>query len=335
VKNKIGVFVLTVLITFSFILSCNLRKDEKEQNSTDYYEYTVKRGVLFESVDISGQVVSDEEYKVKSLVSGVVKRVLVERGDRVKRGEILVELDDDDYLLNRIKALQNYENARISGSKLLLEQRKLELKIAEKNLERAKIRSPIDGVVVSVDVKEGDILNVGKVVATVINDRKLHIEGAIDEVDFGKVTVGQKAIVHFESLGGLRVPAVVTYISPVAITTGGLNIFPIELRFEADVENARIVPGLSCDVSIVVMSKEGVLTVPANALGHESSGYYVELKTKDGVKKQPVEVGYIGEYYAEIKNGLKEGDVIVIRKRSKVLKNRLPKISPRFFGPRR
>ena len=335
-RYKIVALLMVILIVFSLTASCNLRKNEKVQNPTDYYEYTVKRGILFESVDISGQVVSDEECKVKSLVSGVVERVFVEKGDRVKEGDILVELDDDDYLLNRIKALQNYENARISGSKLLLEQRKLELQIAEKNLERTKIKSPIDGVVVSVDVREGDILNVGKVVATVINDKKLHIEGAVDEIDFGKITIGQKAIVHFESLGGLEVPAVVTYISPIAITSGGLNVFPIELGFETDVENKRIVPGLSCDVSIVIISKKGVLTVPTNALGHTPNGYYVELKTEDGVKKQPVEVGYIGEYYAEIKDGLKEGDVIVIGKKTEVLKNKLPKITPRFLGaPRR
>ncbi|RKX52835.1 MAG: hypothetical protein DRP25_01555, partial [Thermotoga sp.] len=63
-RYKIVALLMVILIVFSLTASCNLRKNEKVQNPTDYYEYTVKRGILFESVDISGQVVSDEECKV-------------------------------------------------------------------------------------------------------------------------------------------------------------------------------------------------------------------------------------------------------------------------------
>jgi len=303
---------VAVLLLVTIGCSKTQEANQKETQSTTY-EYTVRKGPLIETVDVSGQVVTDESYEVKSLVSGIVKRVYVEEGVKVKTGDVLVELEDEDYQLNYLKALQNYELAKAEGSELLIKQRGLELEIARRNLERTKIRSPIDGVVVSAGVREGEPVGSGKVVAQIVNVDSVHVEGAVDEVDYGKLEIGQRAVITFENLSNVKTIGTVSYISPVAQTSGGLTIFPIKVDIQKRPGMEKIVPGLSCDVSVMIVNKTDVITVPVNAILRDpKGGYVIKVRSGEKIEERPVEVGYVGDFVAEITSGLEEGEIVII-----------------------
>lgn len=307
--------VMAVLLLVT--MGCNkVREANQKETQSITYEYTVKKGPLIETVDVSGQVVADESYEVKSLVSGIVKEVYVEEGNKVKAGDVLVELEDENYQLNYLKALQNYELAKAEGSELLIKQRGLELEIASRDLERTKIRSPIDGVVVSVGVvKEGESVGSSRVMAQIVNVDSVHVEGAADEVDYGKLEVGQRAVITFENLSNMKTIGTLSYVSSVARTSGGLTVFPIKVDIQKRPGMEKVVPGLSCDISVMIVNKTDVITVPVNAIYRDpKGGYVVKVRSGEEIEERSVEVGYVGDFVAEITSGLEEGEIVIINR---------------------
>lgn len=366
--------LMLVFLSFIFILTACSNRNTVQTTTVQVSEYTVSKMNLIDTVTLSGTVQAREYADIRTLVSGIVKKVLVNKGDQVKAGDVLVEIDDTEYKLAYIKALQNYETAKNSGSKLLIQQREIELELAKRDLENCKIVSPISGVVTSLDVKQGDLVNTGKTLARVVNLEKLYISASVDEVDYSKIAVGQVATVSFDAIEGLRLGARVSYVSSVAETSGGIVVVPIELdvlnldisqlssaersqiqqvfqqfrnqfqgmdqaqvqqrlqqlrnqlstgqrpslgRASIQAQTSRVIPGLSCEVNIVTLSKESVIAVPVNAVKFVSGKSYVTVKKKDGTTEdREISVGVRTSNFYEVLSGLAEGEVVLVTGRT-------------------
>lgn len=358
-----------MLLLFVLILvSCS--RNTTQTSTVQVSEYVVSKMNLTDTITLSGTVQAREYADIKSLVSGIVKKVNVSKGDSVKAGDVIVEIDDTEYRLAYIKALQNYETAKNSGSKLLIQQREIELELAKRDLENCKVVSPISGVVTAIDVKVGDLVSSGKSIAKIVNLEKLYVSASVDEVDYSKIAVGQSATVSFDAIEDLTVPARVTYVSSEAETSQGIVVVPIELDLlsvdlsqvkerlnqtaiggtNADLsqlrnklsqmgidqtqiqqqtqalqrriqsgsnEGVRIIPGLSCEVNIVTMSKENVLAVPINAVKFNSGKAYVTVKKNDGsTEEREISVGVRTNNFYEVVDGLQEGEIVLVSGRT-------------------
>ncbi|WP_028843312.1 efflux RND transporter periplasmic adaptor subunit [Pseudothermotoga elfii] len=324
-------FVYTfILISIIFLFSSCSNNNQQSDVDQSIIEYTVQKTNIVDTITVYGTVEAEDSAEVKALVSGVVEKVYVEEGDGVKAGDVLVELDDSDYRLTYIKALQDYETAKNSGSKLLIEQRQLELEIAKRDLERCKITSLVDGVVTSLSVKVGDYVSKGTtvdVVAKVVNVNNLYISAAVEEMDYSKVKIGQTAIVSFDAFENVSFPAKVTYIGSEAQTSSGIVTIPIKLSLVTPSETSpnyakikeameKIIPGLSCEAEIVVLNKTSVITVPSAAISFEDGKAYVTVKNGTSTEKRQITVGDKLSSSYEVLDGLKEGETIVVNKSS-------------------
>lgn len=377
---------ILIVLSFALIFSSCGSRNTTQTNTVQVSEYMVSKMNLMDTVTLSGTVQPREYADVRALVSGIVKKVLVNKGDQVKAGDVLVELDDTEYRLAYIRALQNYETAKNSGSKLLIQQREIELELAKRDLENCKLVSPISGVITSLDVKQGDLVSTGKAVARVVNLEKLYVSASVDEIDYSKIVVGQIATVRFDAIEDLTVGARVSYVSSVAETSGGIVVVPIELdilnldvsqltgadrsqtqqmfqqlrsqfqgmdqtqvqqrlqqlrnqlatgqnptsrRTGTQTQNRAIIPGLSCEVNIVTMSKENVIAVPVNAVKFVSGKAYVTVKKKDGTTEdREISVGVRTSNFYEVLSGLEEGEIVIVSGRV-TSANR----TPQMFGP--
>lgn len=328
-KNIATYILISVSILFLFLWSCN-RNVQQSSTTTSSTEYTVKRTDLVDTVTVSGTIKAESSAQVQALVSGVVKKIYVKEGDTVKAGDLLIELDDSDYRLSYLKALQNYELAKNSGSKLLIEQRQLELEIAKRDLDRCKITSPVSGIVTALNVEVNDYVSKGTavdVVARVVNVENLYVSAAVEEMDYSKVKVGQTAFLTFEAFEGMKFPAKVTYVGSEAQNSGGIVTIPIKLSliFPKSVGAGanrmeelmnKIIPGLSCEAEITVLNKTNVIVVPVGAITYESGKAYVTVKNADKTEKRQVTVGERFSSGYEILDGLREGEVIIINRTS-------------------
>ncbi|AJC74823.1 hypothetical protein AJ81_07415 [Pseudothermotoga hypogea DSM 11164 = NBRC 106472] len=353
-------WIVMTLFVILFFAACS--RNTAQTSTVQVSEYVVSKTNLTDTITLSGTVQAREYADIKSLVSGIVKKVNVSKGDTVKAGDVIAELDDTEYRLAYIKALQNYETAKNSGSKLLIQQREIELELAKRDLENCKLLSPIDGVVISIDVKQGDLVSSGKTIARIVNLEKLYVSASVDEVDYSRIALGQVATVSFDAIEGLTVGARVTYISSEAQTSQGIVVVPIELDLlSVDVpqlrstlsqagidptqfqqrlqqlrtqgnlaqmpqrqlqsgsqnQSTRIIPGLSCEVNIVTMSKENVLAVPINAVKFSSGKAYVTVKKSDGsTEEREISVGVRTNNFYEVVSGLQEGEVVLVTGRT-------------------
>ena len=176
-------------------------------------------------------------------VDGFVRAVAVRPGEPVHADQVLLQLEDQDLALEREKwsseiaqldkqyreALSKDEAAAIvvAGSKL--EQARTQLDLAQRQLERAQLKAPFDGVLISGDLSQsiGMPVKRGQELMTVATDRSFRIVAEVDEQDIAALRVGQTAQVMFAALAQ-PVAFTVARIAPVASSAEGRNVFEVE-----------------------------------------------------------------------------------------------------------
>jgi HlyD family secretion protein len=240
------------------------------------------------------------------------KEVLYEKGFIAKQ-----EVEDAQKL---------YENSKIQ---LQMAKRQLrtilgsdiEIDVENIDLERVDnvyLRSPLNGIVTIVGVEEGEIITSGThalggggtPIMTVAELDEMVVEANINEVDVGKLEVGQKVEIGFDAIRGKIYNGKVKKISPSSNVEENIVVYPVEVEIlDSD---GRIRPGMTADLNIITGEAKDIICIPKEAL-IESDGRTMVLTRKEGkVVPKPIVMGLEGDIKVEIKNGLLEGDTVLI-----------------------
>lgn len=178
------------------------------------------------------------------------------------------------------------------------------------------IRSTITGLILDIPVKVGNsviqanTMNDGTTVATVANMNDLIFEGQIDETEVGTLFEGMPLSISIGALKNFEFNATLEYISPKAIESNGSNQFGVKAAVKVDSEHT-IRSGYSANANIILEKVENVLSVPESTLEFQNDDAYVYLKESDGLyKSTKVEIGLSDGVNIEIKEGLKDGDIV-------------------------
>jgi RND family efflux transporter MFP subunit len=228
-------------------------------------------------------------------------------------------------------ALQNYERLAKTGNYPILElekQRRLvkqieqrlaleevantqelatyqnTLKVKRRQLDKMTIRAPFDGVVSKVFARPGDLIGMGTPIAVLIATSRT-VEARISEENFSGIKEGQKASVRFLGYGGWLYDAKVTKILPTADPETQRYIVHLEVKID---DPAKLVPGITGEVSIEVGSRAAQAIAPRRAL----FGNNVYVVENGRVRLRTVEVGYISLTAVEILKGLKAGEQVIV-----------------------
>lgn len=309
------IIVAAIIVVLILIFFRNKNQNSSNQQSTNslpqfFLEYKVKRSELGDYLEVTGNVEADI-ISISSKVAGEIVEIFVTEGQQVKKGEPVAKIDDLSYRKSYLEALSNYESS-LNSSERLKELRKLELEIAKKNLENATITTPTDGIIDEVNVKIGDIVGQGTVIATLIDENSLCVKAWIDEVDLKKVKENSDVVVEFEQLG-INLNGKINRISPSAVSSGGIVSIPIEITLEGNPWEKGVIPNLTCNVKILLMSKKNVIVIPRNGLSNDENGYYVMVKNGNTTEKRYIETGEMTEDVVEVVSGLNEGETILIQ----------------------
>ncbi|MBE3520188.1 MAG: efflux RND transporter periplasmic adaptor subunit [Firmicutes bacterium] len=267
---------------------------------------------------------NETSYVVRELrtkVSGTVKRILVAEGDYVKPGEVLLELENEG--LKR----------QVETQRLKVKQAEMQLSSAQDELASRTVTAPADATVLDVKVREGDRVGAGTVVAVLGDLTSMEITVPVDEIDAGKVSVGQQATITCDALPGKEFQGRVSAISLEGKPSGGVATFDAKVTVEGQ---TGLLSGMTCDVRITTASKDDALLLPVEALEPRGNEYVVwvvsnvpaatEGQWQSRRSRTPgadrsilsqarpvtVQVGLMNSTHAEILTGLKEGDLVVV-----------------------
>jgi len=203
--------------------------------------------------------------------------------------------------------------------KLSLEQAKKSVEHAQKQLDEATITAPFDGLIASVDAKEGDIIpspTMGpKTIIYLIDPTSMELSAEVDEIDIAEVKPGQRAIIEVDALPTLQLEDKVISISQLPSTQAGVVVYKVRIGLDVSPESGLKV-GMSADADIIINERSNVLLVPSRAIRQDSQGNpVVKVMVNEQVEERTVVSGISDGYQTEILDGLNEGDVVVVERR--------------------
>ena len=208
-----------------------------------------------------------------------------------------IQYDSFDYDQERLKCV------------LAVEQAESELADAKEEWSNAEVKSPIDGVVTNIDVKEGDQVQIGLNLIEVKDVNSLKVLATINEFDAANLAEGDAVTIRRNADPSKDYHGSIVYLSPAGVRLNGKTVFEVEVQVNDEDEYFKI--NNSVQMEIIVNAKEAVLAVPFEAVG-DQEGQKVLFVERDGVEVViPVELGVRGDYNVEvIGQDLNEGDLV-------------------------
>lgn len=356
-KGWIGIGVVAVIVIFALVKCTGGKKEEKISFDTAKVEKTN----IQTSITATGTIEPVTSVTVGTQVSGIVSHLYVDYNSVVKKGQVIAELDRTNLIselntakanlssaqsslnyqlsnYNRYKELFNkglvsadeYESARLQylQAKEQVNTSKESVQKAQTNLGYATITSPIDGVILSKSVEEGQTVaasfNTPELFVIAQDLTDMRVIADIDEADIGGVKEGQRVSFTVDAFPDDQFEGRVTQVRQQATTES--NVVTYEVVISAPNNDLKLKPGLTANVTIFTLEKNDVLAVPSKALRFHPNeallqkGETIEdcegdhkLWTKEGTvfKAHKVEVGTSNGIMTEITGGMKAGTEIL------------------------
>ncbi len=320
-----------VIVLCIFIYRCGSDAESKtaEKDKPAAVPVEVSRVVIDDvSAYFSGTATleAEEEAIVVARVAGVVKEILAEEGQRVKKGQILARLDDEQmrFRLNQAEAdynklaKENERNEELFRKNLIsadafdkirfeFEAKKASLDLARLELNYASIRAPIDGIVAARFIKTGNMVNTNEQTFKITDFEPLNALLYIPERHMRKLEFRQSVSITVDAVPENNFKGFVKRISPVVDPQSGTCKVTIEVE---DQQN-RLKPGMFGRVNIIYDTHHQTLLVPKEAIMSEDRESALFVVRDSIACRKIVNCGYVNGTHVEILDGLNEGDTVV------------------------
>lgn len=270
------------------------------------------------------------EAQVVAKTSGVALKVLVEEGDTVHAGQTLVQLDSARAQLQAAQSaaqMHKLQNQFARAEKLAKEQliaaadydqirydlanARAANRLANLELSYANVKAPIDGVVALVSPKTGNFVQINTPIVRIVDSSVLEAVLNVPERELATLTQGLPVQLKVDALPGKTFKGRVDRISPVV--DAGSGTFRVITAFDSQ---GLLQPGMFGRISIDYDQRANALVVPRAAL-LEGTGDSAVFAVRDGkVARVPVQLGYLDGEWAEVREGLKLGDRVVVAGKS-------------------
>lgn len=358
--SKIWVFVgvMVLLAVATWLLSGG-----KKEREIVFEQQAATKVNLQNSITATGTIEPVTSVTIGTQVSGIVSKLYVDYNSIVKKGQVIAELDRTNLEseLNNAKAslssaqstlayetnnhnrykqlfdkglvsADEYENVQLSYNKAMqsMLQAREQVQKAQTNLGYATITSPIDGVVLSKSVEEGQTVaasfNTPELFKIAQNLTDMRVIADIDEADIGDVQEGQRATFTVDAYPEDVFEGEVTQVRQEATTTN--NVVTYEVVISAPNQSLKLKPGLTANVTVYTAERQGVLSIPNKALrvlptqqtvGNRritdcNGKNKVWTLTGNGreVKAVAVQLGMSDGINTEILSGLNEGTQVIV-----------------------
>ncbi len=359
-KNKKILWAVGALVLIALVIW--LLSGGKKEEKVTFDTAKVEKKDIHTSITATGTIEPVTSVTVGTQVSGIVSKLFVDYNSVVKKGQVIAELDKTNLIseLNTAKAnlssaqstlnyettnfqryqtlydkglvsANDYENARLSYDKARQQvaTSRESVQKAQTNLGYATITSPIDGVVLSKSVEEGQTVaasfNTPELFTIAKDLTDMRVIADIDEADIGGVKEGQRVTFTVDAFPDDHFEGAVTQVRQQATTES--NVVTYQVVISAPNKDLKLKPGLTANVTIYTLELEDALAIPAKALRFmpneallkegqtiEDTEASQKVWTLEGniFKAHAVETGTTNGILTEIKSGISEGTEVLV-----------------------
>jgi len=375
--NRLIFKIFYLPLSLILIASCGGGKEEEEFKFYALKEATSQQLEL--TVEASGTVEAISSIEIKSKASGQILYLGAEIGDFVDAGVVLARIDqrtptntlaqanaDLEVAKVRLSNAQNqferskrlhdegnisdksFEDAQesFSSARAQLVKAEVFLENARIALDDTSVRSPIAGTVISRPAEVGQVITSptsavggGTLLMEMADLNKVRVRALIDEIDIGKITIGQEVTLKVSAYRDKKFVGIVSKIEPMSKVDQNVTTFPVLIDIE-NKDNLLLI-GMNTDVEIEILNEEVALALPAGSLrtrkdirsvasllgiselelnnflankveGENFNSYIVLKKTKNGVKPTWVKTGKTDLNYVEVKQGINSKEIVYV-----------------------
>ncbi|MBI2379321.1 MAG: efflux RND transporter periplasmic adaptor subunit [Gammaproteobacteria bacterium] len=303
------------------------KSDEKKAEAAIPVETRiVELGEIAAAYTSTATLEAEQESAVASKASGIVTKLFVEEGDKVKAGQVLAQLDTDRLSLEvernkatLVKMQKELERSALLHAKKLIstdahdklkfevEALKAAYDLAALELKNATIVAPIDGIVTERMIKVGNMVELNKPTFHISDFDPMHAVLHVPERELSKLKAGQEAQVSADALSDQLFTGLIKRIAPVVDPATGTFKVTVEVRDPA----VQLKPGMFGRVNVVYDLHKEARLVAKDAILAEDNVNTVFIVKDNVAYRQTVETGFSSGNLVEITGGLNAGDTVV------------------------
>ena len=329
-----------LIMIASVILSFSCKKSEVNNNDKKIQPVNVgieliKPAQLIDAIQVAGTVKAYEDVNISPEEGGVVKEWKVQKGQNVRKDDVILVLKDEVIKASYEAAEAQYKMAELTLSKQkeVFDQKgiselqyknieytrdaaKANADLMKARWERTRICSPIDGVVDNIIPNEGEFAPPGIPITRVINMSTIKIQTEIPEIYSGSIAIGTQAIITIDALPGHTLNGKVSFISSTVSSAN--RTMMTEILIPNTIQ--KIKPDMVAKVKLLRETKSNALLVSDNIIqlvDRNRSIVYIENGGK--AEERNLKLGGRQGNMVEVLEGLKPGDRLIVTGYSKLV----------------
>jgi membrane fusion protein, multidrug efflux system len=340
----ISIAILAVIV---FRLSTNYKKINANKDvSTDLAYISVNVSPVLKttvncSLQLTGYMDAYSKIDIAAEAQGIITSLDAEPGQEKPKGNVIATIDAKlkNFVVRKAKNLKVKLEKDLERNKNLydggsLTEQQLEeaqnayddaviqLEQAEKQLAEATIKSPINGIITRKHVEEGEYINVGSPIATIVDISRLKIKLNVSEANVYQLKTGDQAIIATDVYPGVKFEGSISFISPQGDDS---HNYPVEIEISNN-SKYPLKSGTFANVMIKLPVAAEALYIPRESLlgSITEASVYVAENNKAILKK--IVVGNGNDKYIKVISGLKEGEEVIVNGQINLSENKTIKI---------
>jgi len=331
-QRYIPFFIVGLLL---FLYGCGDGAADQSENNPERERFTAVAGYelkqrdLSRIVRVSGNVEPLRYVTIASQMSGSIRQLHVEEGDRVRGGDIVATLDVSEQRAEleratalRVRAQAEYERtkglyerdlvsrAEYDNARADLHVTESDEKLWQTRVDFGQIRAPKDAVITRRYVEEGDAVAANEAVFQITDMTMLVVKVGISELDAVHLNQGDEVDIHIDAYADTEFTGTIRRIFPSVEEDS--RLVTVEVLLDSISDGISVRPGNLARLEFAVDRREDILAVPSESLlASTRERSFVYVIEDDHLKQRDVVPGVQRRNWTEIREGLQPGDVIV------------------------
>ncbi len=328
---------LFVLVSIALLVGCQSKKTAKEIQPVTVKVVKMSASSVSGGQSYSGTIEEVSGTSLSFSVGGTVKRVMVEEGQHVSRGQLLAVVDDETTRNAHVAAMSMRQQAEDAYRRMKqlhdngslpeiqwvevvskLKQAVSSEQIAKKSLSDTKLYAPFAGVIGQKNIDLGQNAIPGMQAFKLVNINQVKVKISIPESEISKVRIGQTATINVSALGGH------TFVG--RICEKGVSADPLSRSYDVKIlinnRDGSLMPGMICDASLQKSVDSKAFVLPASVIQLDDNNQtFVWVNVGGKAEKRIVYTGDETNQGVVINGGLSEGDEVLVEGQQKVSEN--------------